>query len=84
MGAAWARGEKVWKTLMSIDISRNKRLRSDRTLMCPAAAGVPCEGQALALRGPGCVFFVVRGTGPRNRFLILAILQILAILLQSL
>ena len=86
-----------------------------------AAAAVPCEGQALALRGPGdafffgalrgtgprttgaggafffgalrgtgprttgpgCVFFVVRGPVPRNRFLILAILQILAILLQT-
>ena len=44
---------------------------------------VPCEGQALALRGPGCVFFVVRGSVPRDRALILAILQILAILLQT-
>ena len=37
MGAARECGEKVWKTLMSIDISRNEMLRSDRTLMCPAA-----------------------------------------------
>ena len=37
MGAAWECGEKVWKTFMSIDISRNERLRSARTLMCPAA-----------------------------------------------
>ena len=58
---AWACGEKVWKTFMSIEISRNERLRSERTLMCPAAAGVPCEGQALALRAPRRVFFVVRG-----------------------
>ena len=60
---------------------------------------VPCEGQALALRGPRHFFFVVRGPSrlyqrdageyhdilpcPRDRFLILAILHILAILLQT-
>ena len=44
---------------------------------------VPCEGQALALRGPGCVFFVARGPVSRDRSLILDILQILAILLQT-
>ena len=44
---------------------------------------VPCEGQALALRGRGCVFFVVRGPVPRDRSLILSILFILAILLQT-
>ena len=44
-----------------------------------------CEGQALALRGPGVRFFLVgRGPVPRNRSLILGILQILAILLQTL
>ena len=103
-GAARACGAKVWKTLMSIDISRNAEKRSERTLMCsrllrcmrgtgPRATGagvcvffrclardrpsrygyrgvrffsVLCEGQALALRGPGCVFFgALRGTGPR-------------------
>ena len=37
---------------MSIDISRNAEKRSERTLMCPAAAAVHCEGQALALRAP--------------------------------
>ena len=41
------------------------------------------EGQALALRAPGRAFFVMRGTGPRDRFLILDILTILAILLQT-
>ena len=44
---------------------------------------VPCEGQALALRVSGCVFFVVRGPVSRDRSLILAILIILAILLQT-
>ena len=53
--------------------------------MCPSAAAVPCEGQALALRVPGGAFFrCMRGTGPRDLSLILAILQILAILLQTL
>ena len=59
---------------MSIDISRNEMLRSERTLICPAASAthardrpsrygnrgaffsVHCEGQALALRGPGRFF----------------------------
>ena len=36
MGAARECGEKVWKTLMSIDISRNKMTRSERTLICTA------------------------------------------------
>ena len=44
---------------------------------------LPCEGQALALRVPGRVFFVAREPVPRNRVLILAILFILAILLQT-
>ena len=45
---------------------------------------VPCEGQALALRGAG-VRGLLRSAGPvpRNRALILAILFILAILLQT-
>ena len=42
-----------------------------------------CEGQALALRGLGRVFFVARGPVPRDRSLILFILCILAILLQT-
>ena len=68
--------------------------------MCNGGWGA-CEGQALALRGPGVRFFgALRGTGPRAtgagaRFfvargpvprdcsLILAILFILAILLQT-
>ena len=80
--AAWAYGPKVWKTLMSIEISRNKMLRSERTLICHAVAAMPCEGQALALRVPRR-FFVVRGPVPRDRSLILFILPILAILLQT-
>ena len=86
---------------MSIDISRHKRLRSERTLIrCsgwgalrgtgPRTTGpgvrffsVPCEGQALALRGSGRFFFVVRGSVRRDRALILSILSILAILLQT-
>ena len=39
-------------------------LRSERTLMSSAAAAVPCEGQALALRGPRCVFFRSAGACP--------------------
>ena len=82
MGAARAYGPKVWKTFMSIDISENKRLRSARTLICSGSSA--CEGQALALRGAGRVFFgALRGTGPRDCSLILAILFILAILLQT-
>ena len=50
--------------------------------MCNGGWGA-CEGQALALRVSGCVFFVVRVPVPRDRFLILFILQILAILLQT-
>ena len=34
MGAAWTYGPKVWKTLMSIETAGDKRLRSDRTLIC--------------------------------------------------
>ena len=67
---------------MSIEISRHTEKRSERTLICSSGCNA-CEGQALALQEPGCVFFVVRGTGPRNRCLILAILHILAILLQT-
>ena len=65
-------------------ISRNKMTRSERTLMCPAA-GVHCEGQALALRlrRRAARATVVRGPVPRDRSLILAILCILAILLQT-
>ena len=46
---------------------------------------VPCEGQALALRlrRRAAQATVVRGPVPRNHSLILAILQILAILLQN-
>ena len=43
---------------------REAKVRED--LNVPAAAGVPCEGQALALRVPGCVFFVARGPVPRE------------------
>ena len=43
---------------------------------------MPCEGQALALRVPGCVFFRSAGACP-PRSLILDILIILAILLQT-
>ena len=66
--------------------------------MCNGGCGA-CEGQALALRVSGCVFFSSCGGRhaytnaipvflhrlpcPRNRFLILAILAILAILLQT-
>ena len=58
-GAARAYGPKVWKTLMSIDISRNDddKVREDlnmRSGFCDA-----CEGQALALRGAGGRFFSV-------------------------
>ena len=56
--------------------------RSDRTLIC--------SGFRNALRGTGpratgteARFFVVRGPVPRDRFLILFILSILAILLQT-
>ena len=38
---------------------------------------VPCEGQALALRVPGRVFFVAREPVSCDRFLILCILCIL-------
>ena len=54
----------------------------------PSALNMPrgccdvCEGQALALQGPGRFFR--RGPVPRNRSLILDILIILAILLQTL
>ena len=44
---------------------------------------VPCEGQALALQAPGRFFFVVRESVRRDRFRILFILFILAILLQT-
>ena len=67
---------------MSIDISGNKRRRSDRTLICRGFCGA-CEGQALALRVSGRVFFVVRGAVLRDCPLILNILFILAILLQT-
>ena len=43
-GAARASGPKVWKTLMSIDISRNKEKRSERTLMCPRLGSVRGAG----------------------------------------
>ena len=48
-GAAWACGEKVWKTLMSIETAGNKMTRSERTLM-RSGFWDACEGQALALR----------------------------------
>ena len=81
---AWECGEKVWKTLMSIEISNNKVLRSVRTLICSGGCGA-CEGQALALRlrRRAVRTTVVREPVPRYRFLILAILAILAILLQT-
>ena len=84
-GAARADCPKVWKTLMSIDISRKQDDKVQRTLICPAAAGVPCEGQALALRlrRRAARATVVRGPVPRDLSLILAILRILAILLQT-
>ena len=47
-----------------IQQEREAKVRED--LNVPAAAGVPCEGQALALRVPGCVFFVARGPVPRE------------------
>ena len=40
--------------------------RSDRTLIRRSSFCDACEGQALALRGPGRFFFgALRGTGPR-------------------
>ena len=56
--------------------------KSERPLICSGFCDAR-EGQALALRGPRRVFFVVRGPVLRNRSLILAILIILAILLQT-
>ena len=80
---AWACGEKVWKTLMSIEPQKQQGEKVRRTLICTAAAGVHYEGQALALRAPRRVFFVVRGPVLRDCLLILFILFILAILLQT-
>ena len=37
--------------------------RSDRTLICSGFCGA-CEGQALALRGPGSAFFCRAGACP--------------------
>ena len=37
MGAAWACGEKVWKTFMSIDISRNYDAKVREDLNRPRA-----------------------------------------------
>ena len=54
--------------LRSIAISRNTMTRSARTLICSGGWGA-CEGQALALQGPGRVFFVARGPVPRTFFL---------------
>ena len=59
IGAAREDGPKVWKTLMSIEFSRNKRLRSERTLIC-AAAGVHARDRPSRYGYRGCVFFVVR------------------------
>ena len=67
---------------MSIDISKNKRLRSDRTLICNGGWGA-LRGTGPRTTGTEARFFVVRGPVPRNRALILFILQILAILLQT-
>ena len=53
-----------------------------RTLMCSGGCGA-CEGQALALRVSGRVFFIARGPVSRDLSLILSILAILAILLQT-
>ena len=39
--------------------SAGMRRKGPRGPQCAAAAGVPCEGQALALRGPGGAFFSV-------------------------
>ena len=79
---AWACGEKVWKTLMSIDISRNKRLRSERTLICNGCCGA-LRGTGPRTTGTEARFFLVRGPVLRDRLLILSILSILAILLQT-
>ena len=59
--------------------------RSDRTLIRRSGFCDACEGQALALRlrRRAARATVVRGPVPRNRSLILAILIILAILLQT-
>ena len=56
--------------------------RSARTLICIGCCGA-LRGTGPRTTGPGARFFVVLGTGPRDRFLILSILSILAILLQT-
>ena len=68
---------------MSIDISKNKRLRSERTLICRGFCGALRGTGPRATGAGGCVFFVGRGPVPRDLSLILAILSILAILLQT-
>ena len=47
---------------MSIDISENKRLRSERTLICSGGCGA-LRGTGPRTTGAGARFFVVRGTG---------------------
>ena len=75
---------QVREDLNVYSISRNKRTRSDRTLMRRGGWGA-CKGQALALRlrRRADRAAVVRGPVPRDRSLILDILIILAILLQT-
>ena len=64
MGAAREDGPKVWKTLMSIDISRNKKRRSVRALMCTAAAGVHARDRPSHYGEPRGVFFRRAGDMP--------------------
>ena len=75
--------DKVRRTLMSIDISRHTEKRSERPLICSGCWDALRGTGPRATGAGGCVFFVVRGPVPRNRALILAILSILAILLQT-
>ena len=58
-------------------------LRSARTLIGLAAAAAHARDRPSPYGNRGALFLVVRGTGPRNRTLILCILKILAILLQT-
>ena len=70
---------------MSIESQQEQDNKVQRTLICSGFCDA-CEGQALALRlrRRAARATVVRGPVPRDRSLILFILQILAILLQTL
>ena len=73
------------KGLEDLNVYRNQQqqgVKVRRTLICSGGCDA-CEGQALALRAPRRVFFVVRGPVSCDLHLILAILSILAILLQT-